>query len=117
MKKYLILLSLIACIQPTEPIKTFPPLPILPSDNNAPIADFTVTCDELRVCLFDAVNSKVTDLPIKAYGWSFGDASVYITNIPSVQHTYKERGIYNISLMVADTKDRNGRLYKTVEVK
>jgi PKD repeat protein len=66
-----------------------------------------------------SISTTIGELPIKAYGWSFGDASIIImpASIPSVQHTYKEKGIYNVALMVADTQDRNGRLYKTIEVK
>jgi PKD repeat protein len=117
MRKYLILLTIIGCIKPTEPAIVHPPPIDIPNDIGAPIASFTISCAD-KVCLFDAQESKVTELPIKAFGWSFGDASVRVmpSDIPSVQHTYKESGIYTVMLTVWDTKDRGGRLYQQVEI-
>jgi PKD repeat protein len=115
-KRYLVVIIILSgCIHPTEPTEVHPPLLQIPNDVGAPIANFTITCEN-RICLFDAIDSKQTDLPIKAYGWSFGDASVRVmpSDIPSVQHTYKEKGSYEVMLTVWDSKDRGGRIYRRV---
>jgi hypothetical protein len=114
MKKYIIIAVVaLGCIKPTEPLKVHPPLQQIPSDEGAPIPSFTISCDG-RICLFDAQDTKPNNLPIKAYGWSFGDASLRVMpgDIPSVQHTYKENGSYEVMLTVWDTQDKGGRLYK-----
>jgi PKD repeat protein len=119
MKKHLMiaLVATMGCIKPTEPVEVHAPPMQIPSDVDAPTPDFTISCDEDKVCLFDAINSKQTLLPIDSYGWSFGDASVYITKETAIQHTYKEKGIYTVMLTVWDTQQRGGRLYKQFEIK
>lgn len=118
MKSLSLLTLLVACTVPVEPTPIeYKPPPELISDSPAPSVEFTFTCDTNRVCLFDASKSKPDKYTIKMYGWAFGDASIYISKLPSVEHKYDKSGEYRVELIVEDTNNMNGRLYRTIEVK
>jgi hypothetical protein len=119
MKKLILLSLLVACSNPVDIVAHSHGAPLLqPSDKDSPVAQFTIDCEGV-ICLFDAIDSKPTKLPIKAYGWEFGDASIRVMpgDIPSVQHTYLEKGKYTVGLVVWDALDRGGRIYKEIEIK
>ena len=69
----------------------------------APHADFTAT--KTKACADDVItfNNKLsTTNNIVNYMWSFGDGKTITTTSPVANHTYKNAGQYDISLLVTD---------------
>ena len=75
--------------------------PVAPPPNNAPVAAFTFTTDNLTANFTD--QSEDSDGTVVAWSWNFGDSSTSTEQNPS--HTYAAAGTYTVSLTVTD--DRN----------
>jgi len=69
-----------------------------PANNEPPHADFEVHCEKLACAFTD--KSKDDDGVIVSWLWSFGDGGTSTESNP--QHTYAERGHYQIVLTVTD---------------
>ena len=78
------------------------------SVSRAPVASFTVSCDEALTCLFDWSSSYDPDgAPLSISLW-FGDAGVWGAgpgSPPTVLHTYNSPGTYTATLEVSDGVD------------
>ncbi len=70
-----------------------------PIENDAPIAGFSVTTNEL-VASFS--NSSTDDKAVVSHSWNFGDNTSSTSENPV--HTYAQDGNYNVSLSVADAE-------------
>ena len=66
--------------------------------NNAPVADFNFSTDELTASFTDT--SSDSDGSIVSRSWSFGDGTTSSATNPS--HTYGAEGTYTVSLTVTD---------------
>lgn len=71
---------------------------VVAAPNQAPIADFTVSCTALA-CTFTDVSSD-PDGSVVAWNWAFGDGNVSAQQSP--QHTYAAGGSYEVILVVTD---------------
>jgi len=69
------------------------------SNNTAPTADFTSSCDDLT-CDFDASSSTDPDGNITSFDWDFGDGNIGTGETTS--HTYDSEGTYTVTLTVTD---------------
>ena len=69
--------------------------------NQAPVADFSVTCQSLT-CELDASASSDVDGSIVSYGWDFGDGTGGVGR--TVEHTYESEGDYLVTLTVTDDR-------------
>ncbi|TNC39314.1 PKD domain-containing protein [Mumia zhuanghuii] len=67
--------------------------------NEAPVAAFTTSCDELT-CTFDGADSSDPDGTIASYEWGFG-AGASATG-QSVTHEFPDGGTYPVTLTVTD---------------
>lgn len=88
-----------------------PPL----DENQAPVADFSFTTDELTAS-FDAGDSydPDTDGNIESYAWEFGDGSTGSGETTS--HTYNADGTYDVTLTVTDNEGATGTKTQSVTV-
>ncbi|WP_262848541.1 PKD domain-containing protein [Mumia quercus] len=68
--------------------------------NEAPVAAFTTSCDELT-CTFDGAESSDPDGTIASYEWSF-EAGASATG-KSVTHEFTDGGTYAVTLTVTDS--------------
>ncbi|MEL7161404.1 MAG: PKD domain-containing protein, partial [Bacteroidota bacterium] len=73
--------------------------------NNAPLAEFTATPDELTV-VFEGVGSQDFDGTVDAYAWDFGDGNT--SDLAAPTHTYAAPGTYSVSLTVTDNEGLSG---------
>ncbi len=69
--------------------------------NQAPAADFSVTCHGLT-CGLDASASSDVDGSIASYDWDLGDGSTSTGRLTS--HTYATEGDYSVTLTVTDDR-------------
>jgi uncharacterized membrane protein len=83
--------------------------PEAPPPNDAPVADFTFTTDDLTANFTD--ESEDSDGTVVAWSWNFGDSSTSTEQNPF--HTYAEAGTYTVSLTVTD--DRNAESEEATE--
>lgn len=70
-----------------------------------PVARFTASATHVDVgdtIVFNASTSYDPDGEILSYRWDFGDATVRVTDLPEVNHTYTVHGIYTVNLTVTD---------------
>ena len=74
---------------PTEP----------PPSNSAPIADFSISCENL-VCQF-ANSSTDSDGDALSFLWDFGDGSAQV-NSQNPSHTFTAEGSYFVTLTASD---------------
>jgi PKD repeat protein len=81
--------------------------------NQAPIADFTSTCDGLE-CSFDSAGSSDPDGSIVGRTWDFGDGLTSNAANPVV--TYAAAGSYEVSLTVTDDQGATNTKTSTVSV-
>ncbi|OLT41874.1 hypothetical protein BJF86_02375 [Serinicoccus sp. CNJ-927] len=79
--------------------------------NKEPMADFTVTADELDISV-DASASEDPDGEIVSYSWDFGDGAT--GQGETATHSYLEDGTYDVTLTVVD--DRGGEATSTQTV-
>ncbi|HDS29041.1 MAG TPA: PKD domain-containing protein, partial [Candidatus Acetothermia bacterium] len=82
----------------------------------APVARFTATppfaYPPLRVT-FDASASSSPNGAIVGYAWAFGDGSSGEGAV--VEHTYTEKGVYEVMLVVTDSAGKTGAQAQAVE--
>ncbi len=69
--------------------------------NKAPTASFTASCDDQRVCSFNATGSTDSDGTIESYVWDFDDTTDPGTGA-TPSHTYDTDGTYTVTLTVTD---------------
>lgn len=94
----------------TRPGQTSPKPPTTkPPPNQAPIADFTFSCDAL-VCDFDGGDSSDPDGSITSYSWSFGASGV------TASHTFDSPGTYDVTLTITDNKGKTATKTESVTV-
>ncbi len=67
--------------------------------NDAPVAEATVTCDELD-CTFVGSESTDADGTVVSYAWTFGDGGT--SDQADTTHTYAAGGEYEVTLTVTD---------------
>ena len=73
--------------------------------NQPPVASFTYFPESLVVSeeiTFDASASTDPDGEIISYEWDFGDGDVTNTTKETINHSYSEAGIYEVTLTVID---------------
>lgn len=92
-------LSLHACVQPVAPVARFTATP--------PFA-----YPPLRVT-FDASASSSPNGAIVSYEWVFGDGATGDGAV--VEHTYTEKGVYEVMLVVTDSVGQTGAQAQAVE--
>ena len=78
-------------VNPTAPGPT-------PPSNQAPKAEFEVTCEDLRCSFTD--RSTDEDGSIESRAWTFGDGATSSQRNPS--HSYASAGQYDVTLVVTD---------------
>lgn len=81
--------------------------------NQAPIARFTVSCDELT-CVFDAGYSTDHDGQLTSWDWSLDDGTALSGS--RVVHDFTEDGSYTVSLTVTDDENASKTRTQTVSV-
>ena len=77
-----------------------------PADNQAPTAQFTVSCPDLT-CTVDGSGSSDPDGNVVGYSWNYGDGSTDTGATPA-PHTYAAAGNYTITLTVTDDLGATG---------
>ncbi len=82
------------------------------NNNQSPVADFSVTCDDLN-CQFDASNSS-DDSAILSYQWQISDGTE-LTGV-TASHSFSELGSYQITLTVTDDQGAIGEHNMTLEL-
>ena len=90
-----------------------PPPPPPPPANKAPEADFDDHCQKLECSFTD--KSKDDDGVIVSWEWDFGDGGT--STDPNPQHTYAERGHYQVTLTVTDDDGATDTRTHTVDAK
>jgi PKD repeat protein len=88
-----------------------PPLP--PPSNEPPQADFDSHCNKLACSFTD--KSKDNDGVIVSWQWDFGDGSASSERSP--EHTYANRGHYQVTLTVTDDDGAADSRTRTIDVK
>lgn len=83
-----------------------------PLANVAPVADFSVSADELQASFTDS--SSDSDGSIVSYSWDFGDGDSATDQNPI--HDYAVAGSYTVSLTVTDDEGATGSTNQTVTV-
>ncbi len=83
-----------------------------PPTNQAPIADATVTCQELT-CTFDGSDSDDPDGQIDSWAWSFGDPNQSGTG-ETTTHTYPSPGPRTVTLTVTDDDDASATVTRSI---
>jgi len=71
-----------------DPVAAFSFLPEYPVSN--------------KIVAFNATSSYDPDGMIASYLWIFGDGNTTSVDVATIEHTYKETGTYNVTLMVSD---------------
>jgi len=84
-----------------------------PPPNQAPVADFSSTANNLAVA-FDGSASADADGTIAGYAWDFGDSTSAAG--ATANHTYAAEGTYAVKLTVTDDDGATGTLTKNVTV-
>jgi PKD repeat protein len=84
-----------------------------PPENKAPEADFDDHCDKLDCTFTD--KSKDDDGVIVSWHWDFGDGTTSIQ--PSPEHTYAQRGHYQVSLTVTDDDGASDTKTRTADAR
>jgi len=84
-----------------------------PPENKAPVADFDVHCAKLDCTFTD--NSRDDDGVVVTWHWDFGDGTTSID--PSPEHTYAERGHYQVSLTVTDDDGASDTKTRTADAR
>jgi hypothetical protein len=82
--------------------------PLAVTDNDPPVAGFSVSCDELTLqCTFE--DTSTDDGTIVQWAWDFGDGSAPVTigtsesvTTGDTTHTYPAAGAYTVQLTVTD---------------
>jgi len=82
-----------------------------PDENNAPVASFSASANELTVTFS---NASTDDKGVVSHNWDFGDNLSSSTKSPS--HTYASEGSYIITLTVTDAEGLTHSTSKTVTV-
>jgi PKD repeat protein len=82
-------------------------------DNIAPIANFTVLCEQSN-CEFDGSSSYDPDGRIISYQWNFGDGNSKSGN--KVNHSYLANGDYRVQLTVVDEKNKSTTTEQVVTI-
>ncbi len=85
----------------------------LGTPNQAPTADFTVSCDA-NLCQFSAAASSDPDGSITRYDWNLGDGS-QASGI-SLTHSYAQAGTRQVTLEVEDNKGAVDSRQKSIVV-
>jgi serine protease len=83
-----------------------------PAPNQAPIADFTWTCEHLSCDFVDA--STDSDGTVAAWSWTFGDGGTSTASDPG--HVYAAAGSYSVTLTVTDDDGATASVTKSVTV-
>jgi chitodextrinase len=80
-------------------------------ENQAPVADFTHSADELTVSFMD---NSTDDKAVVSHSWNFGDGSSATTE--NAIHTYANDGSFSVQLTVVDAEGESNTSTKTVNV-
>jgi PKD repeat protein len=99
--------------QDTRTHDAHPEAPPPPPTNDAPQADFDVHCQKLECSFTD--KSQDDDGLVVTWHWDFGDGETSIQ--PSPQHTYAQRGRYQVSLTVTDDDGASDTRTRTADAK
>jgi subtilisin family serine protease len=84
-----------------------------PAENQAPVAEFSFTTNELTAS-FDGSASSDTDGTIVSYSWNFGDGTT--GSGVTTSRTYAAAGTYNVVLTVTDNEGATGSKTRSVTV-
>ena len=84
-----------------------------PPVNQAPVAAFNVSCNDLD-CNFDAAASSDADGSINAYSWTFGDGQS--ASGVTTAHSFASEGSYSVTLTVTDNQGATATSTQTVSV-
>ena len=79
----------------------------------APVAAFTVSCDELT-CTLDGSGSSDEDGSLTSWSWDLGDGTT--ATGPVVEHTYPASGTSDVRLTVQDDQGLSATYGQTVKV-
>jgi len=87
------------------------------SSDIPPTASFTFS-NTLLSYLFDfnAANSTDIDGRITVYNWQFGDGFNFSTTDPTIQHQYRHKGAFTVTLTVEDDAGLTGTVSNVVTV-
>jgi subtilisin family serine protease len=98
--------------QPPPPPPSTEPTPT----NQAPVAQFTVSCSKGR-CTYNASGST-DDAGIVSYRWSFGDGTSESKTTSTTTHSYTAKGRYSVTvtLTVADAAGLTATAQQTVSI-
>jgi chitodextrinase len=83
-----------------------------PPENNAPVAAFTSSCNDLICSFTDESNDQ--DGTVASWIWDFGDGTSSSSRHPN--HTYEAEGSYEVTLLVTDDDAATGTVIQTVTV-
>jgi PKD repeat protein len=99
--------------QDTQTHDAHPQAPPPPPANQPPNADFDVHCDKLACSFTD--KSRDADGVIVSWHWDFGDGAT--SSDPSPQHTYAQRGHYQVTLTVNDDDGASDTKTRTADAR
>ncbi|MBT8048580.1 MAG: PKD domain-containing protein [Xanthomonadales bacterium] len=81
--------------------------------NQAPVASFSVSCEELD-CSFDASDSSDSDGKVESYEWSLGDGKR--ASGREISHSYAAEGDFSVSLTVRDDENATDNKSEIINV-
>jgi subtilisin family serine protease len=93
-------------------------IPVNPTPNAPPTADFTVSCPQNKNnCTFDGSSSK-DDVGVVNYSWNFGNGGVGVSaGSPITKYVYPAKGTYTVTLTVSDAGGLTAKVQKSITIK
>ena len=85
-----------------------------PNENDAPVAAFSVTCDQLACTFTDESTDPDGDTDIESWSWDFGDEATSTDQNPT--HAFAAAGDYDVSLTVTDAAGATNTVTEVVTV-
>jgi PKD repeat protein len=85
----------------------------------APVANFTHSPSTPIVnetVTFDASSSHDADGNVAHYVWNFGDGNITTVSNPTIYHSYRNTGVYNVTLQVVDNDGLTDKTSKSIVI-